>query len=726
MFFMPRCRFQIAVLAVLAVAFCCSSKVAIAGGGPENVLVVVNDESDSSKLIANHYISLRGIPDRNVVYLKDIPFKEAIEFDVFEAKILRPLLAAIEDRKLNGSIDYIVYSSDFPTTVRIKEILKLFKEKAKEAGVKVDDKFLRLFKPAASISSLTYLAGYSLHAQYNTMNLQANRYYRIPTAQMLTSPFVGGPQREFQRSIAAFTKEIKDPLYESAIESLKVMARENPGQTAVLYWLSKFYAKQGDETAATQWMTRAISMGWSDKTGTENDPYFGPISDKVFKGLVNRMSNDGRTDAASRGFRQLYQWAPNGMLNRTVGQGDRYFLCTVLAVTRNDGNSEAEAVRQLKRSVEADFTRPSGTFYFTKTSDVRTKTRQAKFKQAANALQDMGFRSEIIETAMPKNKTDILGLTSGVATFDFSESGSSIVPGAICENLTSFGGRVGQIGGQTKLNEFLRHGAAGSSGTVIEPFTMPRKFPSPMIHVHYARGCSLAESFYQSLHGPFQTLIVGDALCQPFAKPPKVLLEGVQSMESVSGIKRLTFNQEDSTVRVVGMEMFIDGVMRRRDRSMEPIEFDTSLLTDGYHEIRTVFIASNQIGTTSRQILPIVVNNNNQSCMLTTGQPVCGFEDSIPLTFAAEGASRIRLCQHEKVLHTIEGAGGVFEVSAKELGRGPTTVRAIATIDGKEVSSKPLNIQVNGPLSETRVRTSKPAKPKPAKPKPAKPKTAKK
>ena len=404
-------RFPLAFFAVMAVLLSACPSLVLAGGGPENVLVVVNDDSDSSKLIANHYISLRSIPDRNVVYLKGIPFKEAIGYEDFEAKILRPVLAAIEDRGLRGSIDYIVYSADFPTTIRIGDILKQFLEKAELQKAKVDR---RIFKPAASISSMTYLAGHALHVPWLTMDLRVNRYFRIPKAQMLRRPFLGAMQREFERSIAAFSKKPDDPLFESAIDSLQEMANQNPGQTAVLYWLVKFNAKRGDESAATKWMKRAIGMGLADKTGTMVDEDFSQIKDTVFEGLVSRMTNDGRTEIATRGFRQLYQWAPNGMLNKTAGQGERYFLSTVLAVTRNDGNTEAEAVRQLTRSVRADFTRPSGTFYFTSTANIRTKTRKPKFQQAVNALIDLGYRAEIVKTAMPMNKRDILGLTSGI------------------------------------------------------------------------------------------------------------------------------------------------------------------------------------------------------------------------------------------------------------------------------------------------------------------------
>lgn len=676
----------------------------IAGGGPENVLLVVNDDSPSSKLIANHYVSLRQIPDSNVVYLKEIPFKESIDYSVFEKNILRPVLRAIEDRKLAGSIDYIVYSADFPTTIRVPQMLAEFTGKMKVRGAKFQR---QLYNSQASISSLTYLAGQCIHAKADVMGLRVNNYFRIPSSQMLKRPFAGLAQQEFERAISSFNRSPDDPLFESAVESLQNMVKRNPGQTAVLYWLAKFAAKKGDESTATRWMTRAVGMGWSDRTGTRNDEDFSGIEDTLFKGVVKRMGDEGRIDIASRGFRQLYQWAPNGMLNNTVGQGERYFLSTVLAVTRNDGNTEAEAVRQLRQSVKADFSRPSGTFYFAANGDVRAKTRQPKFQQAANALQDLGYRAEIIKTKLPKNKNDVLGFTAGTPNFDWGATGCQIVPGAICENLTSYGGRLGNVGNQTPLTEFLRFGAAGSSGTVVEPYAITFKFPSPMIHVHYARGCSLAEAFYQSIHGPFQTLIVGDALCQPFATPPKVSVEGVDPLETVSGTKRLTFNKDDSPVRIAGMELYIDGVLSRRDRSLKPIEFDTSGLTDGYHEIRIVFIAANDIQTSCRTVLPVIVSNNNRSCILTTSQSACGINDSVPVTFAAEGATSIRVLQHQKELTSVESGGGFIKIDAKDLGRGSTTLRAIATIDGVEVSSKPLKITVNGPLSDTKVRTGK-------------------
>ena len=54
---------------VVALGWLATGK-AFAGGGPQNVLVVVNGSSQSSLEVANEYQRLRNIPERNVFYLQ--------------------------------------------------------------------------------------------------------------------------------------------------------------------------------------------------------------------------------------------------------------------------------------------------------------------------------------------------------------------------------------------------------------------------------------------------------------------------------------------------------------------------------------------------------------------------------------------------------------------------------------------------------------------------------
>ena len=97
---------------MLSIGFAVSS--VRAGGGPENVLLLVNSNSLSSKTIANHYIALCGVPASNIVYVDWRGGLEGCQGVQFANKILRPAIDAIRTRGLSNQIDYVVYSSDFP------------------------------------------------------------------------------------------------------------------------------------------------------------------------------------------------------------------------------------------------------------------------------------------------------------------------------------------------------------------------------------------------------------------------------------------------------------------------------------------------------------------------------------------------------------------------------------------------------------------------------------
>jgi hypothetical protein len=217
------------------------------------------------------------------------------------------------------------------------------------------------------------------------------------------------------------------------------------------------------------------------------------------------------------GFRSRDRWNERG--ERVSEGGRRYMLSTMLAVTSGRGTSVADAVKLLRDTVSAETpTAPirEGTVYYVKNGDVRSRTREWGFASAVESLKKLGVKAEIVDGTLPPKKDDVAGAMIGIADFDWPQSESRILPGAIVEHLTSFGGVMREHSGQTPLSAFLKHGAAGASGTVTEPYAIQAKFPSPFIHVHYARGATLAEAFYQSVQGPYQLLIVGDPLCAPW------------------------------------------------------------------------------------------------------------------------------------------------------------------------------------------------------------------
>ena len=95
------------------------------GGGPENVLLVVNSLSRDSMTIANHYCQLRQIPDVNVLHLEWSGSRESIDVQTFRDRILQPIFTTIDERRLDGQIDYIVYSSGFPYNINFSQDIKI-------------------------------------------------------------------------------------------------------------------------------------------------------------------------------------------------------------------------------------------------------------------------------------------------------------------------------------------------------------------------------------------------------------------------------------------------------------------------------------------------------------------------------------------------------------------------------------------------------------------------
>ncbi len=685
-------RNLIAVLMMLAVT--CITDSAQAGGGPENVFLVINEQSLSSKLVANHYTDLRKIPPKNILYLNSVPAKDAITNQDFQKLILEPILKAIARRKLNGSIDYIVYSSGFPTRVSIKDHQELLKAAVGKSFI------AKYYGAMASITSMTYYSSRILQNDPTYMALSSNNYYRIPYPQALANPFRGELLKKYQNATAGLRAEGQE--FADAQNTLISMAKNNPGQAAVLYQLARFFAVEGDRANAISFLTRAIRMGWKNKQFIQRDASFSGIkNDVLFKGLVDRVPESRSNMIASHGFRNAYHWAPNGMINGP-GKGARYFLSAMLSITRGEGISDYDSVNYLTRAVQADFSHPKGTFYFTRTADVRTTTRFPNFQKSIGELNLLDHQSRIAKQIMPERRDDVLGLTCGTSKFDWAATGSRFLPGAIADNLTSTGAMFTNKS-QTKCTEFLRFGAAGACGTVTEPYSIQAKFPHPLIHAHYAKGCSLAEAYYQSVHGPFQLLLVGDPLCQPFATPPTIRITSPSPMDVVKEKFALKIDSSQSQVNIAGYEIFLDGVMVLRTRSIENLDIDSGNIGDGFHELRVVAVASDEIETRGQAILPFLVNNHDHQVTIETEQFRPEFKDKIIINASTNYGQRIIIKLNHKTVGVINAQKGTTSLSPTVAGMGKIKIRAFAVSDDKSalsVSSTPLLIDVRGTLSQ--------------------------
>jgi hypothetical protein len=574
-----------------------------AGGGPENVLLVVNPKSPASLCIANHYISLRDIPDDNVLLLPWDPKADTTDVATFRKQILLPILRTISNRHLGDQIDMVVYSSDFPWGISLDgdvekfmaEVTKLVEAQRPSSGTKPDQKkppnpvqWPQQFTKVGSLNGLTYL---------------------------------------WQPVVA-----------------------EKPD-----YFLFK----------SNHYMPQPI--------------------------LEQR-------DARTVGFRGNRQYNVRGEV--VASGGRRYFLSTMLGVTAGRGNSLAEVLAYLRRSAAADGTHPTGTIYFMRSDDIRSKKREegCPFSEAVSALSSLGVKAEILQGTVPLKKSDVQGVVMGTVLFDWKASGSTILPGAICENFTSFGGVMRSDAGQTPLSEFLRNGAAGSSGTVVEPYAFAEKFPSPMIQVHYARGCSLAEAFYQSVHGPYQLLIVGDPLCRPWANIPRVSIAGVKAGATVRG--RLTLEPAVASVGKAAarqFELFVDGVRTATCERGRTLALDTVTLPDGYHELRVVAIGPPPIETQGRRIIAIRTANHDRKIEASlVGQGPWRADRPLEIAVRSPGSLAVAAMHGTNVVGRTSSEEGTLTIPANSLGAGPVRIRVVGLGDGGSITNVAADpIQIN-------------------------------
>jgi len=541
---------------------------AFAGLGPENVALVVNGDSLNSLGVANEYVRLRDIPAGNVVFLHHLSSTESIGVEEFREKILLPVLEAIRTRGLSDQIDCITYSVDLPYSIDVKGDVK-------------GRPMPQILTQTASINGLTYLADWVAKGDIDYLNLNVNRYARrllpIPQGWDLTA------QEQSDYAVAMSQYDHHD--YPHAIGGLSKLLLVPRTDSNIAYNLACCEALSGKADEAVRWLRKAISAGWRNYGQTSSDPDLSSLKENEGFQQILRMLEAAHIEVQPAvGFRHKTGWNRSGEPDEA---GPHYMLSTVLGVTTGRGNTVDEVIAGLRRSRAADFSRPKGTIYFERNGDVRSKTREWGFQPAAQALENLGIKAVVEEGILPQNRPDVAGAMIGAADFDWSKSQSTLLPGAIAEHLTSFGGMIQKGAGQTPCTEFIRNGASGTSGTVTEPFALQEKFPTPFIQVQYASGYTLAESFYLSLSGPYQLLVIGDPLCRPWAKRVEVRVKGIAEGSSISG-RVAVLPSVSAAVSIRRYTLYVDGKRVAAGKPGAPLILDGRSQPGGRHEVSVV------------------------------------------------------------------------------------------------------------------------------------------
>lgn len=459
----------------------------------------------------------------------------------------------------------------------------------------------------------------------------------------------------------------------------------------------------------------------------EKDPRYLNLDVNQYAQRLLAVNADGTVQMSTpHGFRADRGWTSGGEMTENAA-APRYLASTVLAVTAGRGLSVREALEQLRRSARADFVPPRGTIYFPKNGDVRSKTREWAFETATRQLQQAGIAAEVTSGALPPAAVDVAGAVIGIADFNWTQNNARIQPGAIVEHLTSFGGVLTAGAGQTPLTEFLRHGAAGASGTVTEPYAIQAKFPTPFIQVGYTQGLSLVESFYQSVSGPYQLLIVGDALCRPWAEKIDVQVTGWPADAVLRGDLELPVAAHNQAgEQAVEYRLYVDGRWHSnvlvpesptsstagagavpgagasakaetdangsQPRARAELRCDTTKLTDGEHRFAIVAVGKGPISFLGKVERTVTVANNPVEFSIAA--PAAGdLANELPFEIEANcpGAQEIIIRHQGRDLVRIGGAAGKLTIDPRLVGPGPILLQPVARMGDREIRGKRLH-----------------------------------
>ena len=678
---------------------------ALAGLSSTDVVVVVNSGSINSRTLANHFVALRKIPAINVVVLEDVPNSEVVSVEEFRKKILGPLLTELDRRKIRGHIQCVAYSADFPSAIDISGDLK---------GI---ENIHQIFTPMGSINSLTYLYAQVLAGDPNYISLTSNFYARREFDNYFSNPGGSATKASWEKIQAMITAGE----HASAVDELEGLLKQHPHQFPLAYLAATQAAQAGENKRAIELLRQAVAQGWSASRYLNNDKRLDSLRNEPdFQVIELLLDPSVKELQPASGFDAQRAWTPNGVAVSKPQFGIRYLLSTVLGITRGAGTSLPQAIEALQRSIASDFTHPQGSFYFTLTDDVRTTTRQLGFFAAVDDLKLLGFNAEIIKETLPTGKKNILGLQFGTPSFDWKSSNSKFLPGALADNLTSLGGVMTLGAGQTNLSELIKAGAAGSSGAVAEPYALQEKFPHPNMYVAYANGASLAEAFYLSVTGPYQLLIVGDPLCQPFSRAPQPKLN--RNLRTIESNQAVPLDFEDhglayddwlelstplanrkESLAAIAIRMLLDGVNPQVVPMRPSLNVSMKGVKDGYHEIALQFVADGPLSPRSSTLVPVWIGPQRSIELALTGAELSSEYDQqvslrkgvIMAQVQSAAGQRVSLWHDAEQLAVGSGKTAEFALALDALGMGPARLQAKAELpDGSVISSRPLVLNV--------------------------------
>ncbi len=364
----------------------------------------------------------------------------------------------------------------------------------------------------------------------------------------------------------------------------------------------------------------------------------------------------------------------------------------MLGYIGENGNTVDTVLKTLQIGKRSDFLGQKEGIWFFTNNNVRSTCRSWQYPGIQERLTARGISSEITNE-MPNNNSNIMGVLCGKEWINTKSIGS-FAPGAVAEHLTSWSAEFQRP--QTKCTSWIEAGATATSGSVVEPYSNPNKFISARFFEHYIAGCSILESFYQSIASPLQQLFLGEPLARPYS--PYINVDILGPSRLTRSCNYMVSAQNPFKNKNIEYTYLIDGKISKISSNDYNYFVDINDLSDGYHEL-TVFVnIDNLVKFYGMETINFSVDRFGRSIDITENLITKIGSKYIlkPIIKGKTKPNKIRIVYGEMSLDEKNyGENTELTFDQQDVGEGPCHIQ-IQTIydDNMLVSSAPLYLNV--------------------------------
>jgi uncharacterized protein (TIGR03790 family) len=233
-------------------------------------------------------------------------------------------------------------------------------------------------------------------------------------------------------------------------------------------------------------------------------------------------------------------------------------------VTMLHGRSDADAERLIDAALAAEDGGANGEFLFMEGADPARGVLDVEYDGVIAGLRARGLVAQRVPFDADLRGRSLAAFFTGTASLGATIEGNEFRPGALVDNVTSFGAlpenfrESGEV--QVSIARWVARGVTGVHGTTDEPLN--NCFPSRRMILDYVDGATLAEAYFGRLpYVYWHNLVLGDAMAAPYAQRPTVTIEGLHEGEWVEGARRITVRASAAAGRVLeALALYVDGV----------------------------------------------------------------------------------------------------------------------------------------------------------------------